>query len=90
MTLADFETDRLRRYALIRCLEIISEASRRLDPAIQSRHPEIPWQDIASAGNIYRHEYQDLDTRLVWGTITAALPQLDVAVAAELAAIPEP
>ena len=90
MTLADFKTDRLRRNALIRCLEIISEASRRLDPAIQSRHPEIPWQDIASAGNIYRHEYQDLDTRLVWGTITAALPQLDVAVAAELAAIPEP
>lgn len=90
MTLAAFEADRLRRYALSCCLGIISVASRRLDPAIQSRHPEIPWQDIASAGNIYRHEYQDLDTRLVWGTITAALPQLDAVVAAELAARPAP
>jgi uncharacterized protein with HEPN domain len=39
-----------------RCLEIISEASRRLPESLKARHPEIPWKQIAGAGNVYRHD----------------------------------
>jgi hypothetical protein len=37
-------------YAATRCLEIISEASRRLTPAFKARFPGIPWKDVAGSG----------------------------------------
>ena len=56
MTYATFKDDYLHLYAVTRCLEIISEASRRLPEELKVRHPSIEWSDIAGAGNIYRHE----------------------------------
>jgi uncharacterized protein with HEPN domain len=55
-----FSADMMRVYAVTRCLEIISEASRRLSDALKARHPGIPWREIAGAGNVYRHDYQDV------------------------------
>ncbi|AWN34496.1 HepT-like ribonuclease domain-containing protein [Methylobacterium radiodurans] len=52
MSLAAFETVRGSLYAGIRCLEIVSEASRRLDPGIAERHRHIPWRQVADAGNV--------------------------------------
>ena len=51
-----FHADLLRIYAVTRCLEIILEASRRLPSDLQARHENIPWKEIAEAGNIYRHD----------------------------------
>ena len=80
--LADMKTF----YAITRCLEIISEASRRLSPEVKARHPDIPWRKVAGSGNIYRHDYEDVAHRLVWGTVHEFLPALQVLVQAELAA----
>lgn len=82
-----FKDDNLRLYAVTRCLEIISEASRRLPDALKSRHPSILWREMAAAGNIYRHEYDDVAAHLVWRTLTGSLPRLRVAVEAELDAL---
>jgi uncharacterized protein with HEPN domain len=71
-------------YAATRCLEIISEASRKLSPAFKERFPEIPWKDVAGSGNIYRHNYEDVLERRVWQTIHEALPPLRVLIDAEL------
>ena len=49
--LRKFRGDTRTIYAVVRCLEIISEASRRLPASIKNRHPHIPWQDIAGADN---------------------------------------
>jgi uncharacterized protein with HEPN domain len=46
MDFAAFADDRRTFYAVTRCLEIISEASRRLDESVQARHPELPWRTI--------------------------------------------
>jgi uncharacterized protein with HEPN domain len=48
-----FRTDRKTVYAVVRALEIISEASRRLPDELRHRHPEIDWAAIAAAGNVY-------------------------------------
>ena len=74
-------------YAVTRCLEIISEASRRLPPELKARNPSIPWQDIAAAGNIYRHDYEDVAARRVWDTLAYHLKPLQIVVAAELSAL---
>ena len=84
LNLAGFLEDDLRFYAVTRCLEIISEASRRLPEAMKARHPTIAWRDMAASGNIYRHEYEDVAARAVWDTVTHHLPPLQAVVIAEL------
>ncbi|HZV20817.1 MAG TPA: HepT-like ribonuclease domain-containing protein [Hyphomicrobiales bacterium] len=66
MTYDAFRDSKLHFYAT-RCLEIISEASRRLSAEAQQRQAHIPWRKIATAGTIYRHDYEDVQQQLVWG-----------------------
>ena len=81
--LRTFRADMRTIYAVTRCLEIISEASRRLTKGLKSRHPDIPWKDIAGAGNVYRHDYEEISTDMIWNTVKA-LPSLLVVVEQEL------
>jgi uncharacterized protein with HEPN domain len=81
---ASFAKDKRAHYAVTRCLEIISEASRRVGEAVEARHPDIPWRQIAAAGNIYRHEYEGVRPEVLWRTVRVALPPLLAAVEAEL------
>jgi uncharacterized protein with HEPN domain len=63
-----FESDRKTVYAVVRALEIVSEATRRLPVELKERHPGIDWVAVAAAGNVYRHEYEGIDEALVWYT----------------------
>jgi uncharacterized protein with HEPN domain len=90
MDYATFKDDNLHLYAVVRCLEIISEASRRLPDALKARDPSIEWRDMAGAGNIYRHEYEDVAARRVWRTLTLSLPLLKSATEQELATLGGP
>ena len=55
LDLDGFLADDKTFYAATRCLEIISEASRRLPSTFKNRFPDIPWRDVAGSGSIYRH-----------------------------------
>jgi uncharacterized protein with HEPN domain len=79
-----FRNNRLVFYAVTRALEIISEASRRLPDELKARHPDIPWIDVAGAGNVFRHEYEDVREHAVWITVQKHLPPLLTAVEREL------
>ncbi len=79
-----FRDNKIIFYAATRCLEIISEASRRLGPEIKDRQAHIAWRKIAAAGNIYRHNYEDVQQNLVWSTIHDDLPLLLLAAEAEI------
>ena len=80
-----FQADTRTIYAVTRCLEIISEASRRLSDDLKVRHPAIEWKQMAGAGNVYRHDYEDVAARYVWETVQRSLPPLRVVIAQELA-----
>jgi uncharacterized protein with HEPN domain len=67
-----------------RCFEIVSEASRRLPDELKARHPDIPWRDIAGAGNIYRHSYEDVLEQILWRTLQQSVESLRQAVESEL------
>ncbi len=79
-----FRDDLRTLYAVTRCLEIISEASRRLPPTLNDRHPSIAWKRRAGAGNVYRHDYEDVAANYVWDTVQIALPPLRAVVEQEL------
>jgi uncharacterized protein with HEPN domain len=83
----DYETfyaDLRTVYAVTRCLEIISEASRRVPEDLKARHPSIAWKDMAGAGNIYRHDYEDVAAHHVWDTVQIDLPPLRAVINREL------
>ena len=82
---AAFASDRKSYYAVVRCLEIISEASRKVSDEVKTRHPELPWKQIAGSGNIYRHDYGNIAQSMVWITLQRSLPLLKAAVDSELA-----
>jgi uncharacterized protein with HEPN domain len=77
---SDFEANWLLQRGVERALEIISEASRRLPSEIQSKHPEIPWRDIATIGNLLRHEYHSTSSRIIWQVVQEHLPELKAAI----------
>jgi uncharacterized protein with HEPN domain len=84
LTLVEFTADRRAFYAATRALEIISEAARRLSPAVRERHPDLPWRAIMGVGNVLRHNYDDVAEEQVWRTVLEDLPALDRAIAAEI------
>jgi len=80
----DLRDDLMPLYAVTRCLEIISEASRRLSDDLRARHPQMPWREMAAAGNFYRHNYEDVLPRRVWKTLQEDLPPLRTVIEQEL------
>jgi uncharacterized protein with HEPN domain len=85
-----FRDDLRTVYAVTRCLEIISEASLRLPDVMKARHPSIAWKNIAGAGNIYRHDYVDVEATQVWDAVRLALPPLRAVIERELATLIDP
>jgi uncharacterized protein with HEPN domain len=81
---ASFPDDARTVYAVTRCLEIISEASRRLPDDLNARHKSIAWQRMAAAGNVYRHNYEDVAAHYVWETVQRDLPPLRPVIEQEL------
>ena len=84
MSYETFRADVRTVYAVTRCLEIISEASRRLPKQLKARHSDIPWTDIAGAGSVYRHNYEDVLERILWETLEHGLEPLKAVVEEEL------
>ena len=79
-----YAADRTARRAVERCIEIVSEASRRLPPDLKHRHPEIPWPQIASIGNVLRHDYDAVNDATIWHAATVDLLPLKEALTALL------
>jgi len=78
------KADRRTFYAVCRCLEIVSEAARRLPAGIRERHPELPWRLIMGLGNVYRHDYDNVSAEIVWRTVHDRLPELENVIEAEI------
>ena len=87
---AQFLDDEMRVYATTYALMVVSEASLRLSPEVKDRHPDIPWRAIAGAGNVYRHDYQNLARDQIWRTATTGLSVLEAAMLAELSLLDQP
>jgi len=85
LSLDAFAGDRRTFYAVTRCLEIVSEAARQLPEAVRERHPSLPWRAIMGVGNVYRHDYDNVDAEYVWRTVQQSCAPLLNAVETELA-----
>jgi len=87
LTFEQFKQSDLHFYAVMRALEIVSEASRRLPEGFRHRHPELPWKQIMGIGNVFRHDYDDVVETIVWETTHHGLGPLLAVVVAEVEAL---
>lgn len=62
--------------AIIRSLEIIGEASNKVDPDFKSMYPHIEWRKMSGTRNRLIHDYFGIDYDIVWDIIISKLPDL--------------
>lgn len=79
-TLQDFSDNELIHDAVVRNLEVISEASRHIGDDLKALAPEVPWRKVADMGNWIRHAYEKIEDKILWDTIKDGLPILAAAV----------
>ena len=62
--------------AIIRSIEIIGEASKKLEEDFKSDHPEIEWKKMARTRDRVIHHYFGVDYDIIWDIIQTKLPDL--------------
>lgn len=86
-TLQQFIANSEKRFATLKQLEIIGEASNALTDELQAKHPEIPWKSMVGFRNISIHEYLGVSLELAWQIAINDLPVLKPQVEKILASL---
>jgi uncharacterized protein with HEPN domain len=76
ISLDNFLNDSLRKRAVERSIEIIGEATKKLDTEFKANHPGVKWKEMAGTRNIIIHEYAGVDYEIVWQIVTTEIPEL--------------
>lgn len=77
---AAFVADEKTQDAVIRNLEVIGEAARRiLDeyPEFAARYTGVPWKKIYAMRNRLSHGYFEINLEVLWETVRQSLPELE-------------
>lgn len=72
----DLDTDRMLNLALVRLMEVVGEAAARVPEEFQSRHPQVPWRDVADLRNRLIHGYDTINFDILWTIVRDDLPPL--------------
>lgn len=72
----EFYHDVEKQDAVIRRLEIIGEAARRISEETKNTMPDLPWKEMVGMRNFLVHEYDGVDVSVVWDTVQVHLPKV--------------
>jgi uncharacterized protein with HEPN domain len=76
LTADDLAADRRTRDAVIRNLEVIGEACKKVPEELRSRSPDVEWRRISGLRDVLIHDYFGIDLDIVWDVVQNKLPEL--------------
>jgi uncharacterized protein with HEPN domain len=72
----EFLKNELLGKGIVRSLEIIGEATKKLAIEIRISYPQVPWEEMAGMRDVLIHNYFGIDYDVVWNTINKDIPEL--------------
>jgi uncharacterized protein with HEPN domain len=76
----EFLTDLKTQDAIIRTLEIVGEATKRLSLQTRNQYPSVPWRSMAGMRDKLIHDYFGVNFDIVWQIVRDELPSVAVQV----------
>ena len=73
----DLAKNRMLVLALVKAVEIIGEASYRINEDTRHQLPDVPWEDIIGMRHRLVHAYFDINLDILWKTVTEDLSMLN-------------
>ena len=73
---SQFESDFRINFAVVRSLEIIGEAAKRVPDEVRQKYPDIPWKGMAGMRDRIIHGYDNVDLQIVWDVVMRDIPQI--------------
>jgi len=72
----EFKGDRKTINAVVRSIEVIGEASKRIPRSLKAKYKEVPWREMAGMRDKLIHEYFGVDVEILWKTAKDDIPPL--------------
>ena len=72
----EFDADFRINFAVIRALEIIGEATKRLPDSVRGQYPDVPWRGMAGMRDRIIHGYDNVDLAIVWNVVKHDIPRI--------------
>jgi uncharacterized protein with HEPN domain len=76
MSFEDFKRDKKTIYAVVRGIEVMGEAAKKIPKTLKDKYREIPWKKMAGMRDKLIHEYFGVDVEILWKTIKDDLPSV--------------
>ena len=76
MNYETFAADKKTVNAVIRSLEVLGEATKRVPASFRAQYPDIPWSKMAGLRDVLIHDYMGVDLKTVWKVVQERLPEL--------------
>lgn len=71
-----FQNDEKTVFAVVRALEILGEATKRIPPEVRGKYSSVPWRSMSGIRDKLIHDYVSVNVEIVWKTTTQDLPAL--------------
>jgi uncharacterized protein with HEPN domain len=76
----DFISNSMMRFASIKQIEIIGEASNFITDITKNKFSDIEWQKIIGLRHVLVHEYFGVDMTIIWQIIEKDIPELKLKI----------
>jgi len=76
MSFEEFRRDKKTINAVVRSIEVIGEATKKIPRALKDKHKNVPWKKMAGMRDRLIHEYFGIDVEILWKTAKNDIPPL--------------